>query len=48
MTEPKIKFEGVCKRYPKWDRSKSHDLSLHMRAGPSRGTQCSGSECPVT
>ena len=29
-------------------RSKSGDSSLHTRAGLSRGTQCSGSDCPVT
>ena len=31
-----------------WHRSKSGDSSLHTRAGLSRGTQCSGSNCPVT
>ena len=33
---------------PSWHRSKSGDSSLHTRAGLSRGTQCSGSDCPVT
>ena len=28
-------------------RSKSGNSSLHMRAAPSRGTQCSGSGCPM-
>ena len=31
-----------------WHRSKSGNSSLHTRAGLSRGTQCSGSGCPMT
>ena len=30
-----------------WHRSKSGDLSLHMRAARSRDTRCSGSGCPT-
>ena len=30
------------------DRSNSGNLSLHTRAAASRGTQCSGSGCPMT
>ena len=33
---------------PNWHRSKCGNSSLHTRAGLSRGTQCSGSDCPVT
>ena len=35
----------VC---PTRHRSKSGEVTLHTRAGQSRGTQCSGSGCPVT
>ena len=31
-----------------WHRSKCGNSSLHTRAGLSRGTQCSGSDCPAT